>query len=80
MNLAYDYHSICRRYVKNGTLFSSITKVAAQIPGARMAIGGNAPAMARRLSMEGADILLAARFTAETMKTLPTSIKGIVQY
>ena len=45
-----------------------------------MAIGGNAPAMARRLSMEGADILLAARFTEETMKTLPTSIKGIVQY
>ncbi|KAH3852028.1 hypothetical protein DPMN_094521 [Dreissena polymorpha] len=63
------------RYVENATLFSEIARVARQTPGARLAMGGNAPAMARRLAMEGAEILLAARFTKESMKTIPDSIK-----
>ena len=52
--------------------------MARQTPGARLAMGGNAPAMARRLAMEGAEILLAARFTKESMKTIPDSIKGLI--
>ena len=69
--------NVFRRYVKNATLFSSMTRIAANTPGARRALGGNAPVMAQRLAMEGANILLAARFTEETMKTLPNSIKGM---
>lgn len=65
-----------RRYVENATLFSEIAKAAADSASARFAIGGNAPAMARRLAMEGAEILLAARFTEETLKSLPDTIKG----
>jgi hypothetical protein len=42
-----------------------------------LALGGNAPAMARRLAIEGAEILLAARFTEQTRKQLPESIRGI---
>lgn len=45
-------------------------------PSARIAIGGNAPAMARRLAMEGAEILLAARFTEQARKHLPDTITG----
>lgn len=71
----FRHGAAAERYVKNATLFSSLTKVAAKTPGARFALGGNAPAMARRLAMEGANILLASRFTKKTMKTLPDSIK-----
>ena len=53
-----------------------MSKAASQLPGARREIGGNAPAMARRMAMEGADIMLAARFSKETLKTLPPSIRG----
>ena len=67
---------IYRRYVENSTLFADIGKAARSVPGARLALGGNAPAMARRMAMEGADILLAARFTEQTRKTLPDTIKG----
>ena len=68
---------IFRRYVKNASLFSSMTRVAADTPGVRRELGGNAPVMARRLAMEGANILLAARFTEETMRTLPKTMKGM---
>lgn len=68
-----------RRYVQNATLFSEIATAARDVPGAQLAIGGNAPAMARRLAMEGAEILLAARFTEQTLKQLPDTIKGYNQ-
>lgn len=71
----FRHGAAAERYVKNATLFSSMTRIAANTPGARRALGGNAPVMAQRLAMEGANILLAARFTEETMKTLPNSIK-----
>ncbi|WAR18260.1 ADPGK-like protein [Mya arenaria] len=64
------------RYVENATLFSEIAKVARSVPGARTALGGNAPAMATRLAMEGAEILLAARFTQEALKLMPDTIKA----
>ena len=54
-----------------------MTRVAADTPGVRRELGGNAPVMARRLAMEGANILLAARFTEETMRTLPKTMKGM---
>ncbi|XP_045165473.1 ADP-dependent glucokinase-like [Mercenaria mercenaria] len=63
------------RYVENATLFSEIAAAARDVPSARLALGGNAPAMARRLAIEGAEILLAARFTEQTRKQLPESIK-----
>lgn len=72
----YTFFKHFRRYVENATLFSELTSSARQIPSARLAMGGNAPAMARRMAMEGAEILLASRFTEETLKTIPASIKG----
>ena len=54
-----------------------MTKAAASTSGVRRALGGNAPVMARRLAMEGANILLAARFTEETMRTLPKTMRGM---
>lgn len=62
------------RYVENATLFSEVATAARDAPSARLALGGNAPAMARRLAMEGAEILLAARFTEQTLKQLPETI------
>jgi len=47
------------------------------IPGARLAMGGNAPVIAHRLAIEGAEILLAARFTPESLQELPDNVKGI---
>jgi len=68
---------IFRRYLNNRTLLSEIGRMSRNIPGARLAMGGNAPVIAHRLAIEGAEILLAARFTPESLQELPDNVKGI---
>ncbi|KAL4239112.1 hypothetical protein ACF0H5_003815 [Mactra antiquata] len=71
----FNAGAAAERYVENNTFFSEVAAAARDSTSARFELGGNAPAMARRLAMEGAEILLGARFTEETLKSLPESIK-----
>lgn len=66
----------CRRYINNDTLFSQLTRAAKGIPGYRELFGGNAPVMAERMAKDGADVLLAARLSENTLKSLHPGLRG----
>ncbi|KAK3580766.1 hypothetical protein CHS0354_023055 [Potamilus streckersoni] len=73
----FRYGAAAERFVSNETLFKEVIKEAEGMARLRKALGGNAPLMARRLSLEGANVLLASRLSKELLKTLPDTIKVI---
>ena len=79
--MQFTYQSVScmryRRYISNDTLFNVLTKTSLSLPETKSFLGGNAPVMARRMANEGAEVLLAARFTKELRETLPKSVRGI---
>ncbi|KAL3875249.1 hypothetical protein ACJMK2_038173 [Sinanodonta woodiana] len=72
----FRHGAAAERFVSNETLFNEVIKGAEGMASLRKAMGGNAPQMARRLSMEGATVLLATHLSEELLKTLPGTIKG----
>ena len=64
-----------RRYTSNGTLFNELLEKVRTIP-PEVVIGGNAATIARRLTLEGFDVLLAATMTKYTRKLFPKNMKG----
>lgn len=57
------YFNFFRRFVSNQELFDSLVAQAQEVPDSRVALGGNAPVMANRFAIEGADVLLAAKMS-----------------
>lgn len=71
----FKHGAAAERYVNNGTLFKQLTTAAKTIPGYREALGGNAPVMAQRMAQEGAEVLLAAKLSESTRKSLHSNLK-----
>jgi len=63
------------RYVNNATLFRQMVDVAEKIPSSRKVVGGNAPVIANRLALEGADVLLASTGAEDFTSNLHKKIK-----
>lgn len=71
----FQHGAAAERYIHNDTLFSELKKAAKGISGYREEVGGNAPAMAQRMATDGAEVLLAAKMSEETLKLLHPSLK-----
>ena len=69
-----------RRFVSNETLFSTLAETAFNLPNTRVALGGNAAAMANRFQIEGCNVLLGAKFTDTLFSHLNTNIKGNYEF
>lgn len=65
------------RYVANESLFEAMVQAATKFKDHQWALGGNAAVMARRLAMEGFDVLLGARMGNSALETIPDSVKVI---
>ena len=63
------------RYVNNATLFRQMVDVAEKIPSSRKVVGGNAPVIANRLALEGAEVLLASTGAEDFTSNLHKKIK-----
>ena len=77
-----NYLEICfyfRRYISNSTLFDKLVEVARSLPESRYPLGGNAPVMANRFTMEGCNVMLAASVSDSLKKEIASSIKGTMQ-
>lgn len=60
----FSHGAAAERFCPNDQLFEELVNKAMKSPGFRVALGGNAPVMANRFALEGADqILLAAKMT-----------------
>ena len=57
----FEHGAAAERYMSNKTLFSSMIETAKTLDGVRIVLGGNAPVMANRFALEGAEVLLAAQ-------------------
>ena len=68
--------SLNRRYVANSSLFEAMVEAGTKFKDHQWALGGNAPVMARRLGLEGFDVLLGARMGSSALKAIPDSVKG----
>lgn len=64
--------------MENNTLFDELVAFAETSPGYRNEVGGNAPVMARRMALEGKDVMLAARLTPDIAASLPKNVRGEV--
>ncbi|XP_034239358.1 ADP-dependent glucokinase [Thrips palmi] len=73
----FRHGAAAERFIHNSTLFDQLVERAEQIPGARWEMGGNAAVMAARFSLEGCDVLLAAKMTPRLQKTLPLGVKVV---
>jgi ADP-dependent glucokinase len=60
----------------NSTFFRRLADGARSLPGAAVALGGNAPVMASRFYKEGCDVLLGAKMTDWLQSQMPADIKG----
>ncbi|KAK3745461.1 hypothetical protein RRG08_046119 [Elysia crispata] len=65
------------RYVANSSLFEAMVEAGTKFKDHQWALGGNAPVMARRLGLEGFDVLLGARMGSSALKAIPDSVKVI---
>ena len=63
-----------RRFVSNDELFDDLVSRAVKTEGHRWAIGGNAPVMAKRFALEGAEVLLSAKISEDMRRDLHESI------
>lgn len=57
----FKHGAAAERYISNNDLFHHLVQTAYGIKGARVLLGGNAPVMANRFAMEGAEVLLGAQ-------------------
>lgn len=73
----FQHGAAAERFVSNKTLFNEILQCAEDASDHRWALGGNAPVMAKRLAMEGLDVLLGARLTKDITEGLPERVKVI---
>ena len=64
-----------RRFCPNDELFEKLVNTAYDVKDHRVALGGNAPVMARRFALEGADVLLAAKMSKSFNEDSHESIK-----
>ena len=71
----FQHGAAAERYINNDTLFNQLTRAAKGIPGYRELFGGNAPVMAERMAKDGADVLLAARLSENTLKSLHPGLR-----
>ena len=65
-----------RRYVSNSTFFEELVSLAEETEGAKKALGGNAPVMAKRFQMEGCRVLLASTVSDDLLARIHPEIKG----
>ncbi|KAG1649384.1 ADP-dependent glucokinase [Nymphon striatum] len=63
------------RYMTNATLFSELVAIAAQLKHAKWVLGGNAPVMATRFAMEGAETLLGAQVSDKIKQLIPKHVQ-----
>lgn len=73
----FQHGAAAERYVVNKTLFNDIIECAEASSNHRWALGGNAPVMARRLAVEGMNVLLGARLTKAITHELPDGVKVV---
>ena len=64
-----------RRFCPNEELFEKLVETAYNVKDHRVALGGNAPVMARRFALEGANVLLAAKMSKPFKDNSHESIK-----
>lgn len=71
----FSHGAAAERFCTKDEVFEELVKEAEKIPDHRVALGGNAPVMAKRFAMEGADVLLAAKMSDEFRTNIHPSIK-----
>ncbi|XP_071963749.1 ADP-dependent glucokinase-like [Antedon mediterranea] len=72
----FQHGAAAERFVSDKSLFKTLVQES-KVPDTRWAIGGNAPAMARRMAMEGLEVLLGSRLSTKQMKELGTDVKSV---
>ena len=71
----FKHGAAAERYMSNKTLFDQMVSTAKTLDGSRMVLGGNAPVMANRFALEGAEVLLAAQAGPNFREMLRPGIK-----
>nr|CAB3220222.1 ADP-dependent glucokinase-like [Phallusia mammillata] len=71
----FKHGAAAERYMSNKNLFRQMVSTAHGIKGSRTQLGGNAPVMANRFAMEGADVLLGAQGSPDLTQFLNPEIK-----
>lgn len=74
MNTRTHVHT-CRRFVSDRDSFGRWCEVARQLNNSRVAIGGNAPVMARRFALEGWSVLLGSVMKQSTARMMPRGVQ-----
>ena len=67
---------VCRRYIKNVTLFMRLVQATRDVKNSREKLGGNAPMMAARFHMEGCKVLLGGKLSQQLRKQIAPDILG----
>lgn len=73
----FQHGAAAERYVANQTLFEQLVECAEESPDHHYILGGNAPVMARRMALEGLDVLLGARMSADVAASLPEKVQVV---
>ena len=71
----FSHGAAAERFCNQDEVFETLVKEAEKIPDHRVALGGNAPVMARRFALEGADVLLAAKMSDDFRSNIHPSIQ-----
>ena len=66
-----------RRFCSNEELFDDLISKSEKLKDVRVALGGNAPVMANRFAIEGANVLLAAKMTKKFQQTIHENIQVV---
>ncbi|XP_033105001.1 ADP-dependent glucokinase-like [Anneissia japonica] len=72
----FQYGAAAERYVSDKELFKTLVQNS-KGANTRWAMGGNAPAMARRMALEGCDVLLGSRLSTKQMRDLGGDIQSV---
>ena len=73
----FKHGAAAERYMSNKKFFAEMVDTAKTIDGSRVVLGGNAPVMANRFALEGAEVLLAAQASPHFKELLRPGIKLI---
>jgi len=71
----FKHGAAAERFCPNDELFEKLVNTAYDVKDHRVALGGNAPVMARRFALGGADVLLAAKMSKSFNEDSHESIK-----
>ena len=71
----FSHGAAAERFCSKDEVFEELVKQAEQVPDHRVALGGNAPVMAKRFAQEGAEVLLAARMTEDFKSNIDANIQ-----